>query len=116
MLLPLSDNENTHIKIDQHLTELQPVPNAIGRKENPGARARYEWMRLRNPQTNIIPQNIRSKEIAFALKIPSKEDHVTGLRKSGNVNNSNVFDWQPRAPITLVAVHVRLLLMLPMRI
>ena len=55
MLLPLSDNENTHIKIDQHLTELQPVPNAIGRKENPGARARYEWMRLRNPQTNYNP-------------------------------------------------------------
>ncbi len=101
MILPLSDIENTHIKIDQQLTELQKVPNTIGTKTNPDARARYEWMRLRNPQSNIIPQNIRSKEIAFASKIPSKENYAAVLRKSGNLNNSNVFDWQPRGPYNI---------------
>ncbi len=32
MILPLSDSENTHIKIDQQLTELQKVPDSIGKK------------------------------------------------------------------------------------
>ncbi len=35
MILPLSDSENTHIKIDQQLTELQKVPDSIGTKEDP---------------------------------------------------------------------------------
>ena len=101
MILPLSDSENTHIKIDQQLTELQKVPDSIGEKTNPDARARYEWMRLRNPQSNIIPQNIGSNETAFASKIPSKENYAAVLRKSGNLNNSNVFDWQPRGPYNI---------------
>lgn len=36
-----------------------------GTKEDPFARARYHWLRHRDPVTNLIPGNIRTKEIAF---------------------------------------------------
>ena len=49
-----------------------------GTKEDPFARARYNWARLRNPETNEIPRNIGTKEIAFVnelAKQTSKTHH-----------------------------------------
>ena len=40
-----------------------------GTREDPSARARYHWDRLRNPITNEIPRNIGTKEIAFVNKL-----------------------------------------------
>ena len=40
--------------------------------EDTKARQAYEHMRLRNPETDVIPQNMRARELAFAKKLPIK--------------------------------------------
>lgn len=37
----------------------------VHQKDNPGARAEFDWLRTRDPVTNKIPENIRSKELNF---------------------------------------------------
>ena len=78
------------------------IPSAIGTKEDPHARARYEWNRLRSPVTGTIPQKIRSRELAFAKSIPSKESAIRqGLNKSANPFASQVFEWERVGPFNL---------------
>lgn len=43
---------------------------SAGTAEDPNARARWEFMRLRNPVTNEIPASIREKELEFARQLP----------------------------------------------
>ena len=42
---------------------------AEGTKEDPQARARWEWLRLRDPKTGSIPAHIASREMAFAREL-----------------------------------------------
>ena len=65
MLIMLSDSEFSQKMIERHDVEPFNVPSSIGTKDDPYARARYDWIRLRNPKSNIIPKKIREKEIAF---------------------------------------------------
>ena len=53
-------------------TSLTKIKAAIGSKEDPEARAEYEWMRLRDPATGKIPKNIRKKELMYAASLPQK--------------------------------------------
>lgn len=46
--------------------------SGIGTDEDPFARLRYRWMRLRNPETGRIPEGIRSKELDFAKDLRQK--------------------------------------------
>src|SRR5207253_10623048 len=48
------------------------VKSEIGSEEDPGARARYEFERLKNPFTGKIPENIRAKELSFTANLPRK--------------------------------------------
>ncbi|HEY6951476.1 MAG TPA: hypothetical protein VI758_03650, partial [Bacteroidota bacterium] len=65
-----------------------------GTPEDPIARARQEWMQLRDPVTNQIPPGIRAKELAFAKSLPSKET----LLKSG-LQKGEVLTWASRGPV-----------------
>lgn len=67
------------------------VEAAIGVKEDPNARTRYEWRRLRNPQTGTIPANIRRKELAFAKTF--------SVRKTANKGQAT--SWTKRGPVNL---------------
>ncbi len=49
------------------------------------SRVMFEYMRLRNPSTGMIPANIRSQELAFAQTLPRN------MKKS--------FTWEQRGPI-----------------
>lgn len=49
------------------------------------SRMMYEYMRLRNPQTGMIPEKIREKELAFAQALPR--------------NNTKAYTWDKRGPI-----------------
>lgn len=60
---------------------------AIGTEEDPFARRRYDWMRLRDPETGRIPPNIRKKELSFAK----------GLSQMTATANS----WSPRGPANI---------------
>ena len=54
-------------------TLLSISKSSIGSEEDPEARARFEWQRLRDPQTDQIPRNIRAKELEFAKSLPTRK-------------------------------------------
>ena len=65
--------DSSQKKVEQK-TLLSISKSSIGSKEDPAARARFEWRRLRDPQTGQIPRNIRAKELEFAKSLPTRED------------------------------------------
>ena len=70
--------------------------SAEGAEGDPGARAHWEWMRLHDPATGVIPSNIRTKELAYAAKLPAREQ---GSRTGGSANGaakaqSTVWSWR----------------------
>lgn len=67
-----------------------------GSGDDPEARARWEWKRLRSPATNTIPENIRTKELAFAKSILSKEEFTRRTLQKGQA--AQLFTWTPRGP------------------
>lgn len=63
------------------------TPDAsIGTEEDPYARRRYRWMRLRNPQSDRIPPNIRAREAAFAKQLPKRQQKVSTWSRRGPSN------------------------------
>jgi len=72
---------------------------AIGRKDDPAARGRFEWKRLRNPATNAIPADIRKRELAFAKRL---EDETAGLRaQMRKTSAAQTSEWTWRGPANL---------------
>lgn len=68
---------------------------SLGEKDDPDARARYEWMMLRDPKTNEIPRNIREKELAFAASLPTTE----ALANMGRLSKKQTSTWVSRGPV-----------------
>ncbi|KPL23527.1 MAG: hypothetical protein AMS23_06500, partial [Bacteroides sp. SM1_62] len=60
-----------------------------GTKEDPFARARFHWQRIRNPITNEIPRNIGTKEIAFVNKL---------AEQTGKTHQPLIDQWVSRGP------------------
>jgi photosystem II stability/assembly factor-like uncharacterized protein len=70
------------------LDDLRGVAKALkGTDEDPFARLRYDWMRLRDPQTGTIPSGIREAELAYAQGLPKDFRKTTSWvqRGPGNV-------------------------------
>ena len=71
-----------YLQKTNHFKPLRSYPNvrqmsaSEGTKEDPHARARYNWTMLRDPKTDDIPRNIGTKEIAFVKKL-AKETSKT---------------------------------------
>lgn len=76
-----------------HRPELPGAEGIPEARENPRARARYEWMRLHDPATGMVP-DIRAREIAFARTLPS----AAALRKSGGGAGGAEITWSGRGP------------------
>ncbi len=66
----------------------------VDTREDLSARAKWEFMRLRNPYTNSIPANISVLERAYARTLPT--DKLGGLRKGSQV--FSVTNWTLRGP------------------
>ena len=64
-----------------------------GDEENPQARADYEFMMLRSPVSNRIPDNITRREQHFAKSLPSRESK--GLAKGNSIQS---LTWTERGP------------------
>ena len=73
--------------------EEEEAPSSIGVGENPNARELYEWTRLHDPGTGIIPPGIRQKELEFSARLPKKTS--SALAKS---SGAQLFSWSPRGP------------------
>lgn len=63
----------------------------IGKFEAKG-RAKWEISRLIDPETGIIPEGMRAKELAFSLLLPKDADFIT------NHNKSSIINWVSRGP------------------
>lgn len=90
---------NDNQQIPQNSVWKGEAPASVGTPEDPDARARYEWMRLRDPATDQIPLGIRKKELEFAETLPSREnsDHLN-LQKPGRAVEVQNLDWSRRGP------------------
>jgi len=66
----------------------------LGTKDNPQARADYEFQMVRNPKTGKVPNEIRRKEVEFVKTLPSRK--VNFLNKNSGIQ---VLDFQSRGPI-----------------
>ncbi len=75
-----------------------PDMDLEGREDDPGARLEYETMRLRDPQTGRIPDNIREKELAFAAGIPKRSE---ALAKSDAGSSVLSTSWNQRGPFNV---------------
>lgn len=64
-------------------------------RDIPGERVRYETSLARNPATGKVPDNIRTRELAFSTTIPSRETYA--LRKSAP-EQIQLLPWTPRGP------------------
>lgn len=65
-----------------------------GGPEFSSARLLWEWERMRDPATGTIPENIREREIAFALGHPTRESR-RGLFKAAGIADNG---WTHRGP------------------
>ncbi len=75
---------------------------AEGELDDPNARAHYDWLRLHDPTTGLIPDNIREKELQFAKTLPTKEALAKAfIGKSGNAAQAQTAVWSPRGPYNI---------------
>ena len=82
-----------------HIQREEPKLNisakaSAGDEDDPEARLRHEWMMLHDPATGQIPKDMREKELAFASKMPTREE-INALNKSGSFPAAN---WTLRGP------------------
>ena len=57
-------------------------------------RLHWEWERLRDPATGLIPADIREREIAFAATHPTREENRAFMKGAGIAN----YEWRHRGP------------------
>ncbi|MBI2419734.1 MAG: T9SS type A sorting domain-containing protein [Ignavibacteriales bacterium] len=66
------------------------------REFNDPERLKQEFLMLRDPVTNKIPDNIRSLELQFAERLPKRAEFV--LLKGNEVKNVQSLSWLERGP------------------
>lgn len=96
-----SDHKIINEKLDLSLIEEIQKPKfrssfSPKNKDDAQARGEYEFVRLRDPKTNLIPRNIRNKEIEFVNKLPKRGD----LSKASQ-NSVVASTWNARGPINV---------------
>jgi len=65
--------------------------------ENPEARMYREWLMLHDPSTGHIPQDMRSRELLFASRLPNPEDDSRYYKKSATAD----YGWTARGPFNI---------------
>ncbi|MBD3637807.1 MAG: T9SS type A sorting domain-containing protein [Crocinitomicaceae bacterium] len=75
---PSEENNNQHEFSDDVMSE--------GDYTDPGSRRAWEYMRLANPNTGMIPANIRRRELEFAATLPAKWQKAYSWDRRGPVN------------------------------
>lgn len=72
------------------------VKRSFRSTDDPFARVRYEQMMVRDPQTGMVPPNMRQRELAYAETLPTRES-LAGLNKRGAVAAT----WSSRGPFNV---------------
>ena len=82
-VLYLLNKEEKQVGLPKRLTILNDEDEEL-ETENSKKRAEYEWMISRDPKTGLIPEGIRSQELAVMRNMPIREN---GIYNSPLVNN-----------------------------
>ncbi len=82
-----ADSSSSPAASEKPWQQFQAPTASIGTEEDPFGRRRYDWMRLRDPETGRIPPNIREKELTYAKQLPKR------LRKTST--------WNQRGPYNI---------------
>jgi hypothetical protein len=82
-VLYLLNKEEKQVGLPKRLTILNDEDEEL-ETENSKKRAEYEWMISRDPKTGLIPEGIRSQELAVMRNMPTREN---GIYNSPLVNN-----------------------------
>lgn len=84
------------VTIKEELSNFEPNPVQTKR-----ARAEYFFQLLRDPETNSIPENIRSRELDYSRSLPSRGDGGF-LQKSVKTSHASTsITWQSAGPTDL---------------
>ncbi|MCP4625165.1 MAG: T9SS type A sorting domain-containing protein [bacterium] len=83
--------------LKQQPEQKKPAKKLRGSKEDPDARARYEWNRLKDPATNTIPSGIREMELAYAKTLPARKDFET-IKLGKGASTAAFGTWAKRGP------------------
>ena len=67
-------------------------------QENPGEAERWEWMRLHDPATGVIPRDIARREGAFARTLPERPE--SGSSRGGGRSIASL-PWIFRGPVNV---------------
>ncbi|MCP4723880.1 MAG: T9SS type A sorting domain-containing protein [bacterium] len=89
-LLLISDNQ----RFNNHFEE--NIMQSWGTVEDPFARAKFQWMRLRNPATNSIAMNIYAGEQSFTRNLKKKNAERQSIFKK--TAKAATKDWIQRGP------------------
>jgi len=83
-VLYLFNREEKQVGLPKRFTIMNEEDEEI-ETENSKKRAEYEWMLTRDPKTGLIPEGIRSQELAVMRNMPIREN---GIFNSPLVNNT----------------------------
>ncbi|MEJ2003373.1 MAG: hypothetical protein P8X57_00060, partial [Cyclobacteriaceae bacterium] len=79
--------------------EWPSIPTAIGTEDDPYARVEFDQIRFRDPVTGKIPEDIRQKEIAFALELPVSSGFT--LRDKNGLQRNIQADFNLAGPVNI---------------
>ena len=74
--------------------------SAIGTEKDPAARKNYEYMMLRDPNSDRIPVSIRKKEYNYTRSLPSRRE----INENNRARSTSVYEaseWIPRGPFNI---------------
>src|SRR5262245_19437834 len=72
-------------------------PMSLGTEDDPDAQAELEFLMLRDPRTNTIPRDIRSRELRFARALPARQAGAFRLGAS-RATELEPLVWTERGP------------------
>ena len=86
---------------DLYKTPINPgVPSShlveVGKEGGPSSRLKFEWLRLKSPITNEIPDGIKLRSLKYAKSIP-KANRLP-IRMKGAQSNQTKLEWTLRGP------------------
>ena len=81
--------------------EHKELRESAGNEEDQGARATWEWMRLRVPSTGLVPPDIRVRELAFARGLPTVESLTRAKGQRASENSVASVNWTGMGPINI---------------
>jgi len=75
---------------------------SIGSKDDPYARMRWEQLRIQDPKTGKVPEQIRIKELQFAQTIPTRQQFTQSVYSIQTNTATNMpLDWTRRGPFNV---------------